>query len=90
MDELAEKIGCDPVEFRLRNLAESGESIHPGMRPIDADVPGDVREAARLLHAGAARARARALGVLLGERCGRASGDAGDGAGVRRRLGIGA
>ena len=52
MEELAEKLGCDPVEFRLQNLAESGESIHPGMRPIDADVPGDVREAARLLHAG--------------------------------------
>ncbi len=52
MEELAEKLGCDPVEFRLRNLAESGESIHPGMRPIDADLPGDVREAARLLHAG--------------------------------------
>jgi CO/xanthine dehydrogenase Mo-binding subunit len=43
MDELAHKIGCDPQEFRLRNLAHSGESIHPGLRPIDADVPGDIR-----------------------------------------------
>ncbi len=41
---------CDPVEFRLKNLAQSGESIHPGMRPIDADIPGDIREAARMLH----------------------------------------
>src|SRR5579864_1513248 len=49
MDELAEKLGCDPVDFRLQNLAESGESIHPGMRPIDADLPGDMREAARML-----------------------------------------
>jgi CO/xanthine dehydrogenase Mo-binding subunit len=50
MDELAEKAGCDPVEFRLKNLAQSGESIHPGMRPIDADIPGDIRQAAQMLH----------------------------------------
>ena len=49
MDELAHKIGCDPQEFRLRNLAHSGESIHPGLRPIDADVPGDIRIAAETL-----------------------------------------
>ena len=49
MDELALKIGRDPQEFRLRNLAHSGESIHPGLRPIDADVPGDVRIAHEVL-----------------------------------------
>jgi CO/xanthine dehydrogenase Mo-binding subunit len=49
IDELAEMAGCDSVEFRLKNLAQCRESIHPGMRPIDADVPGDVREAARML-----------------------------------------
>jgi CO/xanthine dehydrogenase Mo-binding subunit len=49
IDELAEMAGCGSVEFRLKNLAQSGESIHPGMRPIDADVPGDVREAASML-----------------------------------------
>jgi CO/xanthine dehydrogenase Mo-binding subunit len=49
MDELAIKIGCDPQEFRLRNLAHSGESIHPGLRAIDADVPGDIRIASGVL-----------------------------------------
>jgi len=49
MDELAEKAGCNPVQFRLQNLAHSGESIHPGLRPIDADLPGDVRQAAEML-----------------------------------------
>jgi CO/xanthine dehydrogenase Mo-binding subunit len=49
MDELAEKLGSDPVDFRLQNLAQRRESIHPGMRPIDADVAGDVCEAANLL-----------------------------------------
>ena len=51
VDELAHMLGQDPVDFRLKNLANSRESIHPGMRPIDADVPGDVREAARILQA---------------------------------------
>src|SRR5437879_10682215 len=48
-DELSRKIGCRPQEFRLRNLAHSGESIHPGLRPIDADVPGDIRIRAQTL-----------------------------------------
>jgi len=56
MDELALKIGCDPQEFRLRNLAHSGESIHPGLRPIDADVPGDIRIAAEALRSNGALA----------------------------------
>jgi CO/xanthine dehydrogenase Mo-binding subunit len=49
IDELAEKLGCDPVQFRLNNLANRGESINPVARPIDADVPGDVREVAASL-----------------------------------------
>jgi CO/xanthine dehydrogenase Mo-binding subunit len=49
MDELAEKLGCDPVQFRLKNLANRGESINPVARPIDADVPDDVREVAATL-----------------------------------------
>jgi CO/xanthine dehydrogenase Mo-binding subunit len=49
MDELAHAIGRDPQEFRLSNLAHSGESIHPGLRPIDADVPGDIRLAGEAL-----------------------------------------
>jgi len=42
-EELADRLGCDPAEFRLRNLAQRGETIYPGLRPIDADVPGDLR-----------------------------------------------
>ena len=49
IDELAEKLGRDPLQFRLQNLAHSGESIHPGLRPIDADVPGDMRSVANTL-----------------------------------------
>jgi CO/xanthine dehydrogenase Mo-binding subunit len=63
IDELAKMCGCDAVEFRLKNLAESRESIHPGMRPIDADVPGDVREAARMLQAGRSLTRGHGRSV---------------------------
>ncbi len=49
MDELAEKLRMDPVQFRLKNLANRGESINPVARPIDADVPGDLREIAATL-----------------------------------------
>ena len=43
-EELADLIGVDPFEFRMRNLAQRGEVIYPGLRPIDADVPGDLRQ----------------------------------------------
>lgn len=43
MDIIADTLGIDPVELRLRNLAERGESIVPGLRPLDADLPGDLR-----------------------------------------------
>ena len=42
IDELAERLGCDPVELRRKNLALRGESIHSGLRPLDADLPGDL------------------------------------------------
>jgi CO/xanthine dehydrogenase Mo-binding subunit len=48
-EELAEKLGCDPLEFRLRNLAQRGETIYPGLRPIDADVPGDLSRIVKTL-----------------------------------------
>ena len=46
LEEMAEKLGRDPLEFRLANLAERGQTIYPGLRPIDADVPGDLRHVA--------------------------------------------
>ncbi|HEY1486920.1 MAG TPA: molybdopterin cofactor-binding domain-containing protein, partial [Micromonosporaceae bacterium] len=40
MDELAERIGMDPVEFRLRNVNESGDVTHAGYRLGSADLRG--------------------------------------------------
>jgi CO/xanthine dehydrogenase Mo-binding subunit len=42
IDELAERLGLDPVEVRRRNLAARGESILPGLRPLDADLSSDL------------------------------------------------
>lgn len=64
LEELAEKLGCDSVKFRLANLAERGESIHPGLRPLDADLKGDVRRLACTLEVDkpAPKGHGRALG----------------------------
>jgi CO/xanthine dehydrogenase Mo-binding subunit len=38
MDIIAQKLGLDPVEIRLRNLVKKGEEIRPKYRPLDADL----------------------------------------------------
>ena len=43
LDELAERIGVDRLEFRLRNLVERGHVFFPGKRPLHADVKSNLR-----------------------------------------------
>ena len=38
MDIIAQKLGFDPVELRLKNLVQKGEEIRPKYRPLDADL----------------------------------------------------
>jgi CO/xanthine dehydrogenase Mo-binding subunit len=38
MDIIAQKLGLDPVEIRLKNLVKKGEEIRPKYRPLDADL----------------------------------------------------
>jgi CO/xanthine dehydrogenase Mo-binding subunit len=38
MDIIAQKLGLDPVELRLKNLVKKGEEIRPQYRPLDADL----------------------------------------------------
>ena len=38
IDELAEHLGEDPLEFRRRRLARRGEDFFPGDTPLDADL----------------------------------------------------
>jgi CO/xanthine dehydrogenase Mo-binding subunit/CO/xanthine dehydrogenase FAD-binding subunit len=43
MDEMAARLGLDPVAFRERNLVERGDEFWPGKRPLHADVKGNLR-----------------------------------------------
>ena len=38
MDIIAEKLGFDPLEFRLKNLLKKGELYTPGDTPVDCDL----------------------------------------------------
>jgi CO/xanthine dehydrogenase Mo-binding subunit len=42
LDIAAEKMGIDPLEIRLRNIARPGECLAPGSRPVDADLAADL------------------------------------------------
>lgn len=39
MDEIADALGLDPVEFRLANLLELGDDFAEGDLPLDCDLP---------------------------------------------------
>lgn len=49
IDELAAKIGKDPYEFRLANVAKPGEEFFPKMRPFDGTLKEDLETAAKAL-----------------------------------------
>jgi CO/xanthine dehydrogenase Mo-binding subunit len=42
MDIIAEALGLDAVDLRMRNIASRGDELLPGLRPLDADLPGDL------------------------------------------------
>jgi CO/xanthine dehydrogenase Mo-binding subunit len=46
VDEIARRVGLDPLEIRRINLLRPGEEVRPGGKPLDADLVGDVEKAA--------------------------------------------
>jgi CO/xanthine dehydrogenase Mo-binding subunit len=46
MDIIAEKMGMDPLEFRLKNLLKKGELYTPGDTPVDCDLKEGLLRAA--------------------------------------------
>jgi CO/xanthine dehydrogenase Mo-binding subunit len=46
MDVIAERLGMDPLELRLRNLLKRGETFMEGDRPVDCDFAEGLRRAA--------------------------------------------
>jgi len=53
MDIIAEKLGLDPLEFRLKNLLKKGELYTPGDTPVDCDLKAGLRQAAEEIGWGA-------------------------------------
>lgn len=49
MDIMAAALDRDPVEFRMLNMAEKGQTIKPDLRPLDVDMRHSLREALRAL-----------------------------------------
>src|SRR5512145_1732536 len=47
MDIIAEKLGLDPLEFRLKNLLKKGEPYTPGDTPVDCDLKAGLMRAAK-------------------------------------------
>ncbi len=46
VDEVGRRAGVDPLEMRRRNLLRPGEVVRHGGKPLDADLVGDVEQAA--------------------------------------------
>jgi len=65
MDELAEKLKANPIEFRQKNLAARGEATHPNLRPLDADLAGDLSMLAEALETQKPRAPNHGWGVAV-------------------------
>lgn len=49
MDIIAEKLGIDPLEFRLKNLLKKGEPYTPGDTPVDCDLSEGLLRAAKAI-----------------------------------------
>ena len=52
MDTIAQRLGVDPLQFRLRNLLERGEELKSGATPVDADLREGTKAAAGAVHWG--------------------------------------
>lgn len=49
MDMIAERLGIDPLEFRLKNLLKKGEDYTPGDTPVDCDLREGLLKVAKAL-----------------------------------------
>jgi len=66
MDEAAHRLGIDPLELRLRNLAHRGDAFLPGDLPADGEWSDTVRAAARRIGWGGPLPPGRGRGLAVG------------------------
>jgi CO/xanthine dehydrogenase Mo-binding subunit len=74
MNEAARALGIDPLELRLRNLAEPGEVFIPGDTPADGDWAVAVRRAAEMIDWATPPAAGRGRGIAVGLKSGPTTG----------------
>ena len=66
MDEAAHRLGIDPLELRLRNLARTGDPFISGDTPADGEWPQALRRAAELIGWGSPVPAGRGRGIAVG------------------------
>ena len=66
MDEAAVRLGIDPLELRLRNLAHRGDPFIPGDLPADGEWAETVRRAADRIGWGSPVPPGRGRGIAVG------------------------
>ena len=66
VDQIARRLGIDPLEMRRRNLLRPGEMVRPGGKPLDADLVGDVEKVVEALGWGRERERWVGRGLSVG------------------------
>ena len=74
LTEGARRLGIDPLELRLRNLARKGEAFIPFDTPADGDWEQTVRRAAELIGWDTPRAAGRGRGIAIGIKSGPTTG----------------
>jgi CO/xanthine dehydrogenase Mo-binding subunit len=65
MDIIAQKLGLDPLKFRLKNLLKKGELYTPGDTPVDCDLRAGLLRAAREIGWGERERRHRGKGLAV-------------------------
>ncbi len=66
LDMIAEKLGIDPADLRLKNFLKKGEELRPKLRGMDADLPASLKT---LVRASGWRRRSKnsaAMGIACG------------------------
>jgi CO/xanthine dehydrogenase Mo-binding subunit len=74
LDEGARRLGIDPLELRLRNLAKLGEQFIPNDTPADGDWAQTVEKAAEMIGWGEPLAQGRGRGIAIGLKSGPTTG----------------
>lgn len=66
IDMIAQRLGLDPFEVRLRNLLREGEPVREPLRPLDTDLAGGLRRAAEAIGWGTPASPGAGRGLALG------------------------